>query len=219
MKIISIKQKNKRTTNCIVSILDEQNGTLSDVELSMDIVVKERLAKEQIIDNLRWEQILVAQRIIDAKQSAYKYASKVNKTQKQVIKFLQTKNFSSEEINEAMTFLQNFNLIDDSSFAKKYINDTLLTKNIGPAGLMAKLISKGIDKQIATQAIQKHYPEDLTPSILSDIVHKKLNSLSRKNKTKDKIKASIFNHVLAKGFSFDEAKKAVELAVTTINNN
>jgi regulatory protein len=219
MKIINIKQKNKNNTNCIVSFIDNSvaDSTAFNMELSMDIVMREKLIKDVILDNENFERIQKEQRIIDAKQTAYNFASYTMRTKKQIINKLLMQNFTEEEIQHAIKFLTEFNLIDDELFAKKYTNDILIKKKVGKFKILNLLIAKGIDKNIAESTIKNYYPEENSFENLIEIANKKLRSLQVKNKTPEKIKASLFNHIIAKGFTNEEAKKIIKIILSEQN--
>jgi regulatory protein len=209
MKIISVKQKNKQTNNCIVTMLDEK-GESVELELSMDLVVREQLSRNmEISDELR-NKLISEQRIINAKQVAFSYISARKRTINQVINKLKEKNFAIAEINFAVKYLCENNLLDDEIFAKSFVKDTMLTRKIGRNKIFNMLYEKGISKEIIVNTLNKYFLDNSLETAVA-VAERKYNLL--KNKQIEKIKQSLFNHLISKGFSFEEAKEAINIVL------
>ena len=203
MKIINVRQKNKRNTNCIVSVSDADNSL--ELELSMDLVVRERLSKNNEISKELLDKLIAEQRIIDAKQIAFNYISYRMRSTKQVVSKLKQNDFADTEINAAIEYLQDNSLLDDAVFAKNYVKDILLTKKIGRNKVFNLLCEKGIAKSIINAILSEHFPADTLETAVI-VAERKYNLI--KHKSQEKIKQSLFNHLVSKGFSFDESKEA-----------
>jgi regulatory protein len=206
-KIISIKQHKRTSNNCILQIVDD-SGSNDSLVISMDIVLKYKLSKDREIATSELETILSEQRIIDVKRIAYSYAAYFPRTKKQIVQKLLSQGFDDKEIEITLNFLQNFNVIDDKEFARKYINDVLLKKNVGKMMVLNELIRKGIDKEIANEAINKYYPINNSWDMALAVALKKLKTIS--HKPLEKQKSSLYNHLISKGFHYDEARKVLE---------
>lgn len=90
---------------------------------------------------------------------------------------LARKGFSPGEINQAVGWLTDNNLLDDAKFARTYTESMLRVKPVGPRWLKAKLRQKGIasaiiaetlaeafaliqEEELARQAAARHAPGD-----------------------------------------------------------
>ena len=207
MKIINIRKKNKRTTNCIISLLDTNNNSI-ELELSMDLVVSEQLGNDKEISKELLNKLIEKQRIIDAKQTAFNYVSFRKRSTKQVIDKLKQNNFTDNEINITIECLANNGLLNDKIFAKTLIKDILLTKKVGRNKIFNLLYEKGINKDIISTTLAEYFPNDTLETAII-VAERKYNLI--KNKSPEKIKPSLFNHLVSKGFSSDEAKKAMDI--------
>lgn len=214
MKVLNIKRRNNKNTNCQV-LFESDEGSITEVELSMDILLKENLNKGTFLNNAVLEKILQEQRIINVKQAAYNYASYCMRTRKQIIQKLSLLGFADNEINCAINFLLEFNLIDDKLFAQKYIKDILLKKKVGKNKIINSLLTKGIDKETVAIAIKEYYPEEESNDMAVTIAEKKLRYI--KFKSIEKTKASLYNHLISKGFDFEDAKNAVDITTKNFN--
>ena len=214
MKIISIRQKNKRTTNCIITLITD-NTELIELNLSMDLIVNERLSKDMKIDDVLYEKLISEQRIIDAKQIAFNYVSYRKRSEKQIISNLKQKGFTDKEINSVLVFLNENKLLDDEMFAKSFVKDILLTKKIGRNKIFNMLYEKGVNKEIIVNVLNEYLHKDSLESAVI-VAERKYNLM--KNKPIEKTKQQLFNHLAAKGFTIDETKEAIDIILTKYAN-
>ena len=117
-KIITSIVQRKNSSKCKIFFNDE-----SSIECSLDLIIKYRLVKNSIIDEKLENAILKEQNIFDIKQTALNYASYKPRTNFQVKNKLKEKGFNSSEIQIAIDFLTEFNLLNDEKYAKIFIKD------------------------------------------------------------------------------------------------
>lgn len=204
--IIQVKPKSQTNPNCLIFFDD---GT--EIELSMDLVLKNQLTKGKVISFASLADIISAQRLLNAKQTAYNFAAYSPRTKKQIIDKLKKNEFSDVEIENSIKFLADFNLINDVDFAKKFINDYLLKNKAGKAKLLQLLVNKGVDRVVAENAIEDFLSEEKSFEMAILAAEKKLKLIS--NKSKEKQRQAVYNHLINKGFSFSEAKKVIEFVI------
>ena len=200
-KLLSLSlSKNKK--QCI-AVFDNN----SELKISTDLALKYSLSKGREVSEESIGAIISEQRIIEAKSTAYNYASYKFRTAFQVKDKLRQKNFSQSEIQAAIEFLENFDLLDDEKFSRQYIESSLQRKNIGKTKLLASLLEKSIDKSIAKHAIEQYYPEEDTLAIALRSAEKKLRLIS--NKPQVKWRSLLISHLLRQGFSYEIINKTV----------
>lgn len=192
MKIQSLTQK-KYSNKCYL-VTDDGEVT----EISLDLVMKYSLKKGIEISDDLLKDIYKQQRIFDIKQAALSYASFKPRTTRQVIEKLKQKGFDKEETGIALKFLSDFDLLDDEKFARLFVNDYLKKKSVGKQKIFFELLKKGIDKSIASEAIERNFPEENKFEIALKAAEKKLRMLS--GKPADKIKNSLYGFLLRQGF-------------------
>jgi regulatory protein len=202
IKIVSLNLI-KRTQKCRITFDNE------DVfECSVDLVVKFNLVRGIVIDTEKFELISKEQRLIDAKQAGYNFASYKPRTEQQIRNKLSEKGFTDSEINNVLNFLIKFNLIDDDKYAKLFVKDYLKRKPSGAKKLQLELYKRGIKKQTALSAID----EQLNPLDMESLAfkagEKKLNLL--KNKSDEKKKKALTDYLFRQGFDWDIIKTVLE---------
>jgi regulatory protein len=201
MKILNIIKK-KRKNECLV-VFDDNN----EISLSMDLVLKHNLAQNSIINEEELKLINDEQKLINAKQAAYNYASYKPRTKEQVKKKLKEKGYIESIIYESIKFLTKFELLDDNKYANTFAKEYALLKKAGPKKVELELISRGIEPNIAKDAVYRFYPNDDKFDIALEAAEKKYRTV--KNKPKEKIYRSIRDNLLRKGFESDIIKEVI----------
>lgn len=168
--------------------------------LSAEIIVKNKLKTGQHVEE---DYLLNLKKQSDkllSRELALKYVEKGLKTEKQVRDNLLKKGMNDDAILDAIDFLKKYNYVNDTYYAQQYI---LSKKSNGKNYIRQALLLKGIEKGIIDDVLESYETDE-----------EKLFELTLKfikNKPKDeKLKQKTYRHILSKGYTFDEAKKAVE---------
>ncbi len=192
----------KTRDHCTVML---SNGELLSIHI--DIVLKNNLRKgspltEELLDSLSKQQ-----RIGEARNKAFNYASGLDKTEYMTIQNLKLKGFTTEEIEPAVHYLKEYGLIDDLQFCRKFIEAALRKKPSGKMNLTAELLKRGVDRQTIQDALDECYPEEDTESLALNAARKKLRLVKGKDIAKQK--ASIVAFLQRKGFSYPVISKVL----------
>ena len=167
--------------------------------LTAEVIVKNKIKTGQDIDEEALSQIKKQSDVLLSREMALKFVEKCLKTQKQVYDNLKQKGIDDDAINDAIEFLKKYGYIDDEYYAKQYVSSK---KQYGKNYLKQKLFAKGIKKDIISRVLNDH---EIDEDTLYNIVEKYI-----KNKTIDeKTKQKTYRYILSKGYTFDEAKNAV----------
>src|SRR4030065_223492 len=85
---------------------------------------------------------------------ALKYLSYKNRSTKEIYDYLLKKNFSEEEITQAIEKLIEYKFLDDSSFSEIFIRDRQL-KGRSKRMISYELKQKGVNKETAEESLNK----------------------------------------------------------------
>lgn len=211
-KVISEIKATKRQSNVLVVFKDKT--TLS---IPLDVAMKYSLRKFQSIEESLYNSILKDIRIIEIKKIAYNYASKNIKSQKQIVNYLKRKSFTPPEIDVAINFLNEFNLIDDKKYAEQAVEYFTHRRNYGQFRIKMELQSRGISRDIIQQVFQKYFQEELTEEqIAKNLIEKKMNLIMRKDQSKRL--NYVYNLMNRNGISSNIASKIVKLYDFQVDN-
>ena len=177
-------------------------------ECSTDLVLKYGLAKGTRISANEYEKVLSSQRIIDVKQSAYSFASYKPRTEFEVRRRLKQKKYSDIEIGAAINFLYEFNLLNDKTFAEKFIDEKLRLKKYSSLKMIDELRKRGVNKAIAEEKVSARYNDELEFELAKETAEKKLRTVM--NKPEEKRKQAIINFLRQKRFNWEIIKRIID---------
>jgi regulatory protein len=86
--------------------------------------------------------------------------SRFSRTTRQVVLYLTRKGFSPEEIQEAISFLQEKRYLNDEAFAESFILSRVRHGD-GPFKIKQMLFKKGIDFSMTDPLLKKNFPSEL----------------------------------------------------------
>ncbi|MEE0944247.1 MAG: regulatory protein RecX [Clostridia bacterium] len=108
-----------------------------------------------------------------------------------------------EDIEQTLEFLHEYHLTDDRIYAAKLANDLSNIKKFGKHRIKAELVRRGISREIIYEVldeIETDESEQLLP-----LMEKKLGGVFDR-KSKDRA----FRYFAARGYSFDDIKRAFD---------
>lgn len=129
------------------------------------------------------------------------------RSEKEICDRLKKKKFTAEVIKETLSFLKDKRFIDDSVFAKVWI-ESRLRKSLGLRRIRQELNLKGIDKGIVDDqldALKDSYSEE---DLVSGIAKEKLAKL--KGIDPQKAKRRVCSYLLRRGFSPGAIYEAID---------
>src|SRR5690606_4824964 len=90
-----------------------------------------------------------------AKQTGMRFLDRRRRSRREIITKLNEKDYSQRAIDEALIFLEEYDMVDDEAFARAWVHDRLLKKKIGRRKLAAELSLKGIDRDLAARVLDE----------------------------------------------------------------
>ena len=146
----------------------------------------------------------------NCKERAIYIITNYNKTEKQLRdKLKQSKKYDDKIIDETIKFLKKHNFINDTDFAKRFVE--LHKKQYSEKVLRLKLFNKGIDKEIIDKVFTEN--EDTFDSIelIRKLLLKKCPEYYDKMDELDiKDKQKIYAYLARKGFSYDDINSVMK---------
>jgi regulatory protein len=201
LKIVGVS-KAKKNGSCFVNFA---NGEW--ILINTDLVLKYSLQKDKVINQDIIKQIENDQNLIDAKQRSLNYATYKLRTEKQVRDKLKELKFIPELIDTCISFLYEFNYLDDEKFALAYAKDYKQLKPASGEKIRQELLKRGISKLLAEKAVSDLFSEGELLMQIEKACEKKLRML--KNKPKEKMKSSLISFLHRQGFEWNLIKQAL----------
>lgn len=191
---ISIQKNNKNRCNVFV------DGDFF-MSLPIELVYSYSLKTGTEINETKIKELALEKDKSDALNMSISYINRYSKTKKQLKEYLIKKGYSDNVIRYCVAKLTEYGLINDTSFAKQYIENNSV--NSGKRLLSYKLMMKGIAKEEIDTVFEN-----------SDIdYNEKAKELAEKRLKGKEINRQMlsktFKYLISKGFSYDEANYAI----------
>lgn len=108
-------------------------------------------------------------------------------------------------------FLEN-NWLSDKRFCEAFIQHQTLTSRWGPRKIVFKLQEKGIEQEMCSELLAKHFPEEKQMELLKELVQTKRTQILNRRKTKSgfEVQQKIISFLVGKGYEFSVIRKVVE---------
>lgn len=164
-------------------------------------LMSERIKVGTEIDEKRFGDILARSEYSSALDKALGYISKTMRTKKQIVTYLNGKNYDAKTIAKVIDKLIEYDYVNDESFAKKYATEKELLK--GKRAIAYELKIKGVDEKIIDKVINEADDED------EGCMHVAVKYL--KGRVLDyEMLGKCYRYLLSKGFSYDVAKETLD---------
>lgn len=157
MKITKIEKKKRLYT------LELDNT--ENLYITEDTIVHFMLSKGMIINAEKLENIKKFAQLSYGKNLGLYYISFKQRTEKEVIKYLQQHDIDSKIIPQIIDNLKSENWINDKNYVQSFIQQNLNTGDKGPYVIKQKLLQKGIKSKIIESELQAINFQDLASKI------------------------------------------------------
>lgn len=197
---IEVQKKNKERVNLF---LDEEYA----FSLSIELVYKEGLKKNDEIDSKKLEILADKESSIRCKSSALRIIEKSYKTEKEVIEKLKGKGYGDNAINKSIEFLKEYNFINDLNYTKLFIKDKL--NSMGSQKIKYTLLQKGISKELIEEQLSNSDKEN-EKDVAFNLAKKKVDLLRKKENDNYKISGKLYRYLISKGYEYDITNEVVK---------
>lgn len=165
--------------------------------ISYDYFNKLNLSIDDEIDFDTFKKIVDQDDYNRCKNFALKQISYSQKTSFDIRKKLRDKKYSKENIEKTIDFLKEYQLVDDDSFVKAYINDKSRISNWSKNKIFYTLKSKSIPDDLINKYLDEISDDEEYEKAMILAKRKAGNDLSFENKQK------VYRYLGGRGFSYD----------------
>ncbi len=202
MKITGIqKQKKQKKRYNLFLDGDFAFGLYDDTILKYGLRTNDELSEDKIKEIREYDEFSFGKYI------AYAFLAYKARSRKEIIKKLKERKISENIIEDILKLLTEQKYLDDSSYAKLYLENIVSSKPAGRRLIKLKLGEKGIDKETADKIIEENYDEESEYTAARKLLKK--YSVRLKNKPGPEKKRKSFSYLISRGFDFDLANKII----------
>jgi len=206
MNIITKIECGNRNKNRVNIYIDEEYAFSVD----MEIVYKEGLKVKDSVDYDKLKKIIEEDNYIKCKNAAIKIIERSYKSEKEIKDKLLKKEFDNNTVNRTLSFLKEYNLIDDEKLVSMYVKDRL--RNQGEKKIKYSLMQKGINEEFIYRELNKINNDDLE-DIAYNLALKKYEVLSKRENDKYKLYQKLTRYLMSRGYGYDLISRVVKRIV------
>jgi regulatory protein len=204
--ISAVAAQKKNPSRCSVFV----NGEFA-FGCSMDLVLRFELTKGKTLTKQDLERLLEQEDVMKLKQTALRYATYKSRTAHEVRRKMLEKEYSQEEAEYAVQFLEEFGYVNDALYAKTFIRDFMQRKPSGIERVRQELTKRGISRFDAEDALTEAFPKESVKDTMFENVlaaaSKKQRALQGKEPQK-RVQA-MTGFLQRQGFSWEIIKKVL----------
>ena len=206
MNIITKIECGNRNKNRVNIYIDEEYAFSVD----MEIVYKEGLKVKDSVDYDKLKKIIEEDNYIKCKNAAIKIIERSYKSEKEIKDKLLKKEFDNNTVNRTLSFLKEYNLIDDEKLVSMYVKDRL--RNQGEKKIKYSLMQKGINEELIYRELNKVNNDDLE-DIAYNLALKKYEVISKRENDKYKLYQKLTRYLMSRGYGYDLISRVVKRIV------
>ena len=158
----------------------------------------------------RLKKIIEEDNYIKCKNAAIKIIERSYKSEKEIKDKLLKKEFDNNTVNRTLSFLKEYNLIDDEKLVSMYVKDRL--RNQGEKKIKYSLMQKGINEELIYRELNKINNDDLE-DIAYNLALKKYEVLSKRENDKYKLYQKLTRYLMGRGYGYDLVSRVVKRIV------
>lgn len=206
MNIITKIEVGKRNKERVNIYIDNEYA----FSISAELVYKENIKVKDEINVERLKKLADEDNYIKCKNSALKIIERTYKSEKELRDKLVLKGYDDHIIKQTINFLREYNLLNDTNYAKMYVKDR--SRNQGKNKIKYKLIQKGIDENIIEEELNK-IDKDEIKKVVYEMALKKYRVLSKRENDNYKLTQKLYRFLMGKGYDYDLIKDVVKSIV------
>lgn len=206
MNIITKIEVGKRNKERVNIYIDNEYA----FSISAELVYKENIKVKDEINVERLKKLADEDNYIKCKNSALKTIERTYKSEKELRDKLVLKGYDDHIIKQTINFLREYNLLNDTNYAKMYVKDR--SRNQGKNKIKYKLIQKGIDENIIEEELNK-IDKDEIKKVVYEMALKKYRVLSKRENDNYKLTQKLYRFLMGKGYDYDLIKDVVKSIV------
>lgn len=201
-EIVKITKKRNSNYNLYIKDYKEEK-----IEIHLDILYSYSLYSIREIDEKKFEEMLIENQKKLAKQQALKILSSSSKTRKELIIKLRQKKFTQDAIDYAMSFVDNYEFINEEDMAEKLVSGAYKRKKYSKRKIQNELRQKGIDYEVINE-LTSDIDDDEEYENAMHFAQKKYKSISAKDN--ETIKRRLISALSYRGFNYDIIRKVID---------
>ncbi|TCO74819.1 recombination regulator RecX [Marinisporobacter balticus] len=194
------QQKNKNRVNIYV------DDTFF-LGVDQEIIYTLGLKKGQEVETKKLESIIGEEIYLKAKSKALKLLHFASRTEKEMREKLAKHEYEEQTIDRVLTFLKEYEFIDDEKFTKHMVKSKANGEKYGKNRIKQELYRKGIDKELIENTIIEELDLKIEYENALSLAEKKMRTI--KDTDRKKVYEKLGRYLAYRGYDYDIIKKVI----------
>ncbi|MGI8905408.1 MAG: regulatory protein RecX [Candidatus Sumerlaeaceae bacterium] len=195
MQIVALQYVRKRTGGEVHVDFDDGSKLVVDPDLSVQF----HLARGMVFNEERHRELVVAQERLSARRRLIRNLSLRKKTAREAERYLSELKFPEHAIEYAVAVAKEHGFLNDAEYAKAYTRSQERSAKKGPRAIRQELRARGVDREIADQAVEPLTDLDVQRASAREVGEKKALALRRKPDVQN-AKLKLHEYLMRKGY-------------------
>lgn len=191
---MKIEKYSKQKNGMYCIFLEDGNK----IKIHEDLILKYELLLTKKIDELLLEKLLKENQIYEVYEISLKYLNIRLRSRKELYEYLIKKGYEKSIIDTVLDMLLKQGYINDSIYAKSFVNDKILMSSYGPNKIKGELLRYGISQKIVEEVITS-FNEELEKERIDKLINKQIKA--NHNKGAILLKKKIQSYLINLGYS------------------
>lgn len=174
-----------------------------------NLVIKHRLHAGRVLTPEEQQAIVEADRVAKAKVRALDYLAYKPRTEFEVRRKLQQKDYDAPVIEQVVAYLHDRGYLDDVQYAEEYVQRRFSNKGYGPVRLQEELRRRGIDRALAERAIDDLFAEENELAAAREAAEKNRSRLAREEDPR-KRRDKLYRYLRRRGYTYDAIRQVID---------
>lgn len=200
---ITTQKRNKHRYNIFI---DEGHGEKYGFSVDEDVLIQYHLRKGLELDENMQATLLEQDTLQQSYTKVIRYLSYRMRTKQEIYDYLVKNEVDQEHITQIIEKLIERKLLDDRAFAQAFVNTRIQTTHKGPGLIKQELMQKGVNAEIATEAVAQ-LEDDLQYEKALKIAKKRLRQSNKHSQQKQL--QNIRANLMRNGFSHEVIQNVI----------
>ena len=178
----------------------------SSINLFEDIIIKNELLIKKEVDLEVLDRLMSDNSAYESYDRALSLIDKKLRSEREIRNKLDEMEFDRNTINDSIDRLKREKYIDDSAYAKSFVNDKILLTAWGPYKI-GKALNELVDEEYSEEAIS-NIDDNIWRDRLKKAIKKKVSTL--KNKSNNFAKSALREYLFDLGYDSDMISEEIE---------
>lgn len=191
-------------------------------ELALELVSESELRSGEPVDEETLRRLADADEAWRAREAALRLLSYRARSRQEARRRLYQKGFPAEVVEPCVARLTEEGLLDDESFARTYVEETLRLRPRGRFGMVRKLQGKGVARELAERVVEEVMgEEEVTEAVLAREAaetwlgrqrqgERRALIAPRPDEARQKLRRRLYGYLGRRGFSAEATRDAME---------